>query len=66
MADGDKTLPGSTDDSGTRRDEPRTRSFGALSGNTKGIRPQGEQTGDNAGPADSSEPPADPTDSSEP
>ncbi|SMX89117.1 serine hydrolase domain-containing protein [Brevibacterium aurantiacum] len=44
MADGDKTLPGSPDEPGKRR-------FGALSGNTKGIKPaaaQTEQTGDNA------------------
>ena len=48
MADGDKTLPGSLDEPGVRR-------FGALSGNTKGISPQTEQTGDSAA---STEPPS--------
>lgn len=43
MADGNKTLPGSTDELGKRR-------FGALSGSTKGIRPQAEQPGGHAGP----------------
>lgn len=45
MAVGDKTLPGSTDESVVRR-------FGALSGNTKGIKPQGEQSGDGPDPAE--------------
>ncbi|MCF2571717.1 serine hydrolase domain-containing protein [Brevibacterium sp. UCMA 11754] len=54
MADGDKTLPGSPDESGVRR-------FGALSGNTKGIIPQTEQTGDSAASTEPpSEPPAEP------
>ena len=45
MADGDKSLPGSIDESGARR-------FGALSGNTKGIKTQGEQPADGTGPAE--------------
>ncbi|GAA1930616.1 hypothetical protein GCM10009689_07220 [Brevibacterium antiquum] len=54
MADGDKTLPGSLDEPGVRR-------FGALSGNTKGISPQTEQTGDSASSTEPpSEPPAEP------
>lgn len=45
MADGDKLLPDSFDESGVRR-------FGALSGNTKGIKPQGEQSGEDTSPAE--------------
>ncbi|WP_350269705.1 serine hydrolase [Brevibacterium sp. CBA3109] len=74
MADWDKTLPGSVDESGVRR-------VGALSGNTKGIATQSQQTGDQADPGEpraagvelqdgSTQPPADPaelpTDGAEP
>ncbi|MDN5807852.1 MAG: beta-lactamase family protein [Brevibacterium sp.] len=52
MADGDKTLPGSPDESGKRR-------FGALSGSTKGIGPPAEQTGGYTGPPGSDDSPGD-------
>lgn len=50
MADGNKTRPGSTDELGKRR-------FGALSGSTKGIKPQAEQPGGHAGPPGSDDSP---------